>query len=320
MKSLLKSSVLALAAVLALTPAAQAWNNTGHEIVGLLAYQKLDAAQQKKILAYLADHPHYGEYFLAPKGKKAADLEDIAMRAATWSDWVRTHHKKQFHKANWHYINKPYVVASSAKKRKEIEDAFNKEKDHGEILKMIPAAAQAIGEPADTPKKKQDRAVMLCWLFHLVGDLHQPLHAVALCNEALPEGDRGGNSLYVSPKKGQAPRNLHTVWDHMLGDHKDVRGIVRDIALNVPVCKEERDNLASDAWADESLAIARRTVYNFRGKAIDFVIDESSNDGVPSSAPILPSGYLDVGEEIARQRVAVAGARLAELLKKSLGD
>jgi hypothetical protein len=35
------------------------------------------------------------------------------------------------------------------------------------------------------------------WLFHLVGDIHQPLHTVQLFTREYPNGDRGGNEICV---------------------------------------------------------------------------------------------------------------------------
>ena len=53
-----------------------------------------------------------------------------------------------------------------------------------------------------------DKAILLCWLFHLVGDIHQPLHCSAMFTPRLfSEGDRGGNSIKVGKY------NLHSTWD-----------------------------------------------------------------------------------------------------------
>lgn len=320
MKKWRNSCIVVFSLVLGFATSAQAWNDTGHEIVALLGYQKLaDAKKQKRMLEILADHPHSGEYLRARSPDNNIDGERIAMNAGTWSDWVRNHHKKAFHQGTWHYINKPYIVASNKAKEKEIADAFNAVKNHGDILEVIPKAIATLEAPATTLEEKQNRAVMLCWLIHLTGDLHQPLHASALCTEASPKGDRGGNSIWVAVKKNQQPQKLHAVWDHMLGDHRDVRGIAREISDTVVVSDAQRSVLDPKAWANESLAIAKKNGYNFRGKRIKYVFDEDS-DHNPPSAPELPKGYHIAGEEIARQRVAVAGARLAEILSKSLPD
>ena len=36
------------------------------------------------------------------------------------------------------------------------------------------------------------KAIALAWLFHLVGDVHQPLHTAQLFTIDYPNGDRGG--------------------------------------------------------------------------------------------------------------------------------
>ena len=46
----------------------------------------------------------------------------------------------------------------------------------------------------------------------MVGDIHQPLHSVALYNKTYPEGDRGGNSLTVY-YQNSTKTNLHSFWD-----------------------------------------------------------------------------------------------------------
>jgi S1/P1 Nuclease len=41
------------------------------------------------------------------------------------------------------------------------------------------------------------KAIALAWLFHLVGDIHQPLHTAQLFTTEYPQGDRGGNEICV---------------------------------------------------------------------------------------------------------------------------
>ena len=38
----------------------------------------------------------------------------------------------------------------------------------------------------------EERAVAMCWVFHLIGDAHQPLHVTQLYSTQFPKGDRGG--------------------------------------------------------------------------------------------------------------------------------
>ena len=55
----------------------------------------------------------------------------------------------------------------------------------------------------------EKRAIALTWLFHLVDDYHQPLHAVQLFTREYSNGDRGGNELCVRVAGDRAPIDLH---------------------------------------------------------------------------------------------------------------
>lgn len=57
-----------------------------------------------------------------------------------------------------------------------------------------------------------ERALFARYLVHVVGDIHQPLHSVALYNSTFPSGDRGGNSLHVILMDNKT-QNLHAFWD-----------------------------------------------------------------------------------------------------------
>ena len=49
-------------------------------------------------------------------------------------------------------------------------------------------------------------------IIHYVGDIHQPLHAVAEVDATYPKGDMGGNKEYL-PSTPCGATNLHAVWD-----------------------------------------------------------------------------------------------------------
>lgn len=48
---------------------------------------------------------------------------------------------------------------------------------------------------------------------HLVGDIHQPLHATTRYANDFKTGDRGGNSFKIT---GDGVSNLHALWDSAL--------------------------------------------------------------------------------------------------------
>lgn len=46
----------------------------------------------------------------------------------------------------------------------------------------------------------------------MIGDIHQPLHSVALFNKTYPKGDAGGNLLKIKMLNGTIA-NFHSFWD-----------------------------------------------------------------------------------------------------------
>ncbi len=71
---------------------------------------------------------------------------------------------------------------------------------------------------ADATLDRADRAVALKFLVHIVGDLHQPFHALGV--------GRGGNDVLVNifgeEYCGSNPCNLHGVWDGALIAHRNL--------------------------------------------------------------------------------------------------
>lgn len=57
-----------------------------------------------------------------------------------------------------------------------------------------------------------ERALFARYLVHMVGDIHQPLHSVALFNRTYPKGDAGGNFLKITMLNGTIA-NFHSFWD-----------------------------------------------------------------------------------------------------------
>src|SRR5262249_5099838 len=104
---------------------------------------------------------------------------------------------KQQHRAPWHYINWPF------KPDGQPASVQTREPEAVNILTAM-AENQRIVANGNDPERK---AIALAWLFHLVGDLHQPLHTVQLFTVDYPNGDRGGNEICVRVREaGQTDR------------------------------------------------------------------------------------------------------------------
>ena len=107
------------------------------------------------------------------------------------------------------------------------------------------------------------RAVHLCWLLHLGGDSHQPLHAVTLVTaRRFPEGDHGGNFLFI-----QRDWKLHAFWDDQVSNDDDfgvqtrlVEGLVQNAELSA-AGKKAAASLDPGVWIDESHDIGVKFAY-----------------------------------------------------------
>ena len=121
----------------------------------------------------------------------------------------------------WHYINKPYVPEGSQLK----ESDFRAESPN--VVTQIKVAIQKVKD--GTP---QEKPIYLCWLLHLVGDVHQPLHSAEMFSERFPEGDRGGNLVLIRINGGRVQK-LHPLWDGLLGKSiswSSIQGTVAEVA------------------------------------------------------------------------------------------
>jgi nuclease S1 len=162
-------------------------------------------------------------------------------------------------------------------------------------LKLLADASQPLAVRRDALK----------FVVHLVGDVHQPMHA---SNRA----DRGGNDFPISLRTDLEPEeyarskyvdgvmdtNLHSVWDYyVLGSQKlDVPTYAQKLAASKWPRAPQRNPAA---WATESCKlIDRRALY-------------------PASKD-LDIAYLNAMRPLAEQRVEIAATRLARLLNSAL--
>lgn len=165
-----------------------------------------------------------------------------------------------------------------------------------------------------------EKARYLAWLFHLVGDLHQPLHSAKLFTvRVFPKGDAGGNSITVGGS------NLHSKWDGFPGrvrggklsqinlpKIRDAVDLLLDDNALVQSGKKGAQSLSFDDWVEESYELAIEDAYSTSVRAKVAKAEEKGWSGVKVK---LSKAYVRKGKEIARRRVVEAGYRLAELLK-----
>jgi hypothetical protein len=316
----MKTKVLGvvLGLVLVLGEQAFGWNERGHMSVAYVAYKQLTPAARERVNVLLKLNPKYNDWAATVSQQvpnASADDKDlmIFMIASTWADQIKrdsTYTKDGGQNGNrpdgspdpgkntgyddllmhkyWHFIDTPFTT-------------------DGTTLPGIPTpnAQERIalfrGVLASTTAADALKSYDLTWLLHLVGDVHQPLHASTRVSSTDPDGDAGGNLVKLDCAKCQ----LHAFWDDLLGKQNDLKTVTK-AARKLPkpnaalaAKSDEKD------WIAESFQEAQQTVYS---------APIAAGDG-PFT---LTTQYKKNAGKLAKQRVALAGTRLANLLNTEL--
>jgi hypothetical protein len=296
----------------------QAWFSFGHMAVAYVAYQKLTPEKKLRVAALLKKNPYYKTKWkaLIPAGTPAEQRDlMLFMIAATWADqiksdpaynsdgsaggnrpptdgteWLNQGYRDLRKHMYWHFIDTPFS-------------------QDGTTLVAIPttnaeteiAVCRQTLTLAKSRKNEKLKSYDLVWLLHLVGDVHQPLHATTRVSSEARDGDDGGNRVKIND-----PRNrLHTFWDGLPGDSDDLTQVIayaKTLAAADPALAQKID--AAD-WISESFDIARNFAY--------------AGPIGPGLGPFtLTDDYKNQAHKIANERVELAGERLANIINNEL--
>jgi hypothetical protein len=286
-----------LACVVVITGAAlplpaSAWNIPGHMLSGIIAYQVLQQENPEtveKVKGVLEKHPWYANQWQARlQDIPVADRDMVFfMQAARWADDIRA--DKQHHRAPWHYINWPF------KPDGQPASVQIRDPDRVNILTAL-AENESVVKNENDPER---RAIALAWLFHLVGDIHQPLHTAQLFTTDYPKGDRGGNEICVRVNQSAQPMDLHRFWDGVITSSSNMKRLQNEATALRNRQEFQRSHfteLAStdfESWAKESYEIATKIAYRNGGR-IGIPKGGNRDCTMEAAAPVLPVGLLSV--------------------------
>lgn len=155
----------------------------------------------------------------------------------------------------------------------------------------------------------------LKWAVHLMGDIHQPLHAAT-------HADRGGNTVQVSffgerdnPPYGSL--NLHAIWDvHMVRRLIAERG-GEDAIVSSPIGdadKAEWERGSVSDWIQESSRIALALVY--RTLPVEFSCSPKAHRDVVA----IDQAYYSQAAPVIELQIRKAGIRLARVLNDAFAS
>lgn len=277
-----------------------AWNAGGHSTSGALAYtylKKNNAAVLQKVLTSLQYHPWYHSRWADTLAKTNPDQKDITlfMLASVWPDEVRRIHEYGGgDKTKWHYINYPFIPENETIQASAPEKINAVEKLNSLLTEL------------KTQKESEEKAINLCWLFHILQDLHQPLHTIGLFDANHPTGDRGGNDTYIKFADSTKTWVLHSYWDKLV--HAENSGYqsyaqkLLDLRIyKVSKLSELKSNLKVEDWVKkESWNLAVTKAYL-----------KGTIKGTKENPTIVNIEYNRESRAIAERRVVLSGIRLA---------
>ena len=306
--------IIFLTLLLCSTPAAFAWDETGHKITAYIAWQRMTPDVREKVIKILLAAPEDSQIgtFYLPYGSRTAEARkrEYFMLMATWADIVRD---TRFDVRSKKYNNGIGHYADTFWQWKDGKVVFvdNVEAGGLALQKLIDFDKIIRGSASDS-----DKAIAIVWLEHLIGDIHQPLHTSGKVTDANPKGDQGGNLFLLTPKGTPRDKqeNLHHFWDAIIGinlpnakdqcDADYLDPIAQDILKLYPSdkLKDQMNDGKFDVWAKESLEFATTEVYK------DVTWFELPSDK-----------YKKKAFEISRQRLALAGYRMGDLFNEVFG-
>jgi hypothetical protein len=312
-----------LLAVFLLPLPLRAWDPYGHMMVTSVAYVRLNPAARQEV-----------EKLAAQVGFPGVTYTPVTV--GCWMDDIRTEDVKvpfQGKFKRWHYINWDLPGDDAKPPGPDPRDAEDTtDTKSGDVIQGLKRAIAVL--KGGTDPSIPNPAIALALVCHLTGDIHQPLHTASFVVKAKngkDSSDQGGNRVQivnspVSPgKTGPVHYNLHQYWDaaYRAGKDPDTGEVFLDAALNDytkkdmealkgllvgleafapdPKQVEEKD---VEMWARESHELARDFVYAKLPERSYHMATRVEDD------------YTEKAVPLAKQRIVLAGYRLAALLNE----
>jgi hypothetical protein len=254
----------ALLIALACTAPVLAWGPEGHRIVGVEAVELLSPAARAELTGILG-----------------GDSGAVVGQACNWPDTIRETAQGRSSDP-LHYVNLPRHA-----------DSYDRQRDCPDGLCVTEGIIRFAAELGQPGIGQQRRWQAFAWLCHLVGDLHQPLHAAF-------RDDRGGNQVTV--EYGGQRYNLHEFWDSILVEERLGPGYrwTRPPTEQARTRESPRWDPTDVAdWTAESHRIAASRSY--------------------PPQPQIDAEFADQGWLLIRQQWQKAAHRLASILNTVLG-
>ena len=241
------------------------WGEEGHRIVGEDAMNLLDRPARAAVEEILSNGP-------APTVGDACNWPDTVRKTSQW-EWS----------APLHYVNIP---------RKSRH--YDRQRDCPDGLCVTEGIIRYANELTRTDLDSNRRWQAFAWVCHLVGDLHQPLHAGY-------KDDLGGNLVQIE-YHGES-HNLHQFWDQVVIRERLGMGDRWARVLGAPQWQSPPGSWKpreTALWADESHALTASSAY--------------------PPDQVIQVKFADQTWLIIREQWQKSSIRLAQVLNATLGE
>lgn len=248
----LKTLCLA-AGLLAVSVTGYSWGQKGHDVTCAVAQKHLTKKADKKISEIL-------------------DGKSIVY----WANWMdnASHTPDYKYTSTWHYKNI------------DADETFGNAalNENGDVIRAINEQIAAL---KSGKLSKEEQALSLKFLVHLMGDLHCPMHMGH-------KSDRGGNFWQV--RYFNNGTNLHSIWDSSIVEsaHKwTYTEWVEQIDTNGKEVNKEIMSGTPESWGEETYGICK-SVYDSTP-----VGSKLSYDYVSTWTPVIETQLLRAGLRLA---------------------
>lgn len=280
------AAIVLSAALLGTVANAWAWGEQGHRITGLVAEMLLTANARNELHALMGSTDLAAMSVVMDRQKDSLDERLPGSRG-------------------WHYDNRP-VCEARARRADYCPDG------HCASVQIARYYRQLI----DRHSSLDERRFAVQVLVHLVGDVHQPLHAS-------DHDDRGGNDVRVAftlPSGQQRQVNLHAAWDtdfvRAAFTTPDERRIAQQLVSNAGhAAIRAMQKGAAAQWMAETYAIAQESSY---GRLPGFACGNGGTaaDFAAERLP-LDADYVANATSVVPKQLLRGGARIAYLLNRA---
>jgi hypothetical protein len=292
----------------------QAWNSMGHFIVSGIAQKQLEKENPKVLANVLKVLESLSEFFSETQGS--------LLEASVMAHYFNTDFEGFL--GYYHYRDVPDIY------KNESPADFPKQNFPYDIQYAMWATINIIKDSKNKDKQKTAAvknglmdSMMLRYLLHIVGDVHQPLHDASffsqtLANGKYSEGDLGGVKILVHDVLQKNLNDLHSLWDSALGLYDD--------PSQLPLTQSDREKINLEA--DRLMTMYPQKIFGDKVNVLsmpkwvkeghDLAVEMIYSD--IDLFPVITPQHIARGQTLARKQLVLAGYRLSKLLQSLYND